>query len=92
MDSYLLSSPFKRYYYEKKESYLVTYYLKTNAKAAMIQFYWNKNEQITGAMLILTDGTNYEKLNKVITEIEKLTGKEEWNLIISKYKIIIASL
>lgn len=39
----------------------------------MVQFHLNKNEQITGAMPKSTDGTNYEKLNKLIAEIEKLT-------------------
>ncbi len=58
---------------EKKESYLVSYYLKTNAKAAMIQFYWNKNEQITRAIPKSTDGANDEKLNELIAEIVKLT-------------------
>lgn len=58
---------------EKKESYLVTYYLKTKAKAAMIQFYFNKNEQITRAMPKSTDGANDEDLSKLIAEIKKLT-------------------
>ncbi len=58
---------------EKEVSYVVSYYLKTNAKAALIQFYWNKNEQITRAMPKSTDGANDEKLNQVIAEIEKLT-------------------
>jgi len=58
---------------EKKESYVASYYLKTNAKAAMIQFYWNKNEQITRAMPKSTDGDKDEKLYELSAVIEKLT-------------------
>jgi tyrosine-protein phosphatase YwqE len=46
----------------------------------MIEFYLNKNEQITGAMPILTHGTKYENLNKVIAEIEKLIEKGRMEL------------
>ena len=54
---------------------MVNYYLKTDAKAALIQFYFNKNDQITRAMPKSTEGSNDTKLNVLISKLATLTSQ-----------------
>ena len=58
---------------ERKANYMVNYYLKTEAKAALIQFYFNKNDQITRAMPKSTDGMDDEKLKDLVSKIQHST-------------------
>lgn len=58
---------------ERKQNYMVNYFFKTDAKAAMIQFYFNKNEQITRAMPKSTDGNNDLKLKVLISNLSALS-------------------
>ena len=58
---------------ERKQNYMVNYFFKTDAKAAMIQFYFNKNEQITRAMPKSTDGNNDLKLKVLISNLSDLS-------------------
>ena len=60
---------------EKKANYLVNYYLKTDAKAALIQFYFNKNDQITRAMPKSTEGIKDIRLNILISKLTTLTSQ-----------------
>lgn len=53
---------------------MVNYFFKTDAKAAMIQFYFNKNEQITRAMPKSTEGNNDFKLQLLISKLGVLTS------------------
>jgi GTPase SAR1 family protein len=51
---------------EKTDNYFVTYFLKTDAKCALIQFFLNGKEQLTRAMPKSTANGEDEKLNLLI--------------------------
>lgn len=55
---------------EKPQQYFVTYYLKTDAKAAMIQFYYNGKGQLTSAIPKSTEGANDAKLSQLIQKLQ----------------------
>jgi len=54
---------------EKTDNYFVTYFLKTDAKCALIQFFFNGKEQLTRAMPKSTANGEDEKLNLLIKTI-----------------------
>ncbi|MDX1651900.1 MAG: AAA family ATPase [Brumimicrobium sp.] len=54
---------------EQTDNYHAIYFLKTDAKCALIQFYFNSNEQLTRAMPKSTDNGEDEKLNKLISKL-----------------------
>ncbi|QED36695.1 AAA family ATPase [Antarcticibacterium arcticum] len=60
---------------ERRSNYMVNYYLKTDAKAALIQFYFNKNDQITRAMPKSTKGNNDLKLMVLVSKLTALTSQ-----------------
>lgn len=55
---------------ERANNYFVQYYLKTNAKCALIQFYFNGKEQLTRALPKSTESAEDEKLVKLISKIK----------------------
>lgn len=55
---------------ERRASYFVTYYLKTDGKCALIQFYFNGREQLTRALPKSTEGNEDEKLNQLISKLQ----------------------
>ncbi len=54
---------------EQTDNYHAIYFLKTDAKCALIQFYFNGNEQLTRALPKSTDNGEDEKLNKLISKL-----------------------
>lgn len=55
---------------EKPQNYFVNYYLKTDAKAALIQFYYNSKGQLSSALPKSTMGEKDEKLSKLINKLQ----------------------
>jgi len=55
---------------EKTESYFVQYFLKTDAKCALIQFYFNGKGQLSRAMPKSTSNKDDEKLNSLILKLK----------------------
>ena len=56
---------------EKAQKYFVNYFLKTDAKAAMIQFYFNGKGQLTSALPKSTEGPNDLKLTQLIKKLQE---------------------
>ncbi len=56
---------------EKPENYFVNYYLKTDAKFAMIQFYFNNKQQLTRALPKSLLGNEDKKLTELIKNLRK---------------------
>lgn len=55
---------------EKTDNYHVIYFLKTNAKCALIQFYFNGKGQLSRAMPKSTAGSDDEKLELLISKLQ----------------------
>lgn len=55
---------------ENADNYQVIYFLKTDAKCALIQFYFNGNEQLTRAFPKSTDSIEDSKLNQLISKLQ----------------------
>lgn len=55
---------------EKKENFMVIYFLKTSSKAAYIQFYFNGREQLTRALCKSFDRED-QMLNKLIVKLKE---------------------
>ena len=51
------------------ENYYITYYFKTNADCAYIQFYFNSKGQITRGIAKSTLGQEDIKLSRLITKL-----------------------
>jgi hypothetical protein len=56
---------------EKPQQYFVNYFIKTDAKAALIQFYYNGKGQLTNALPKSTSGTNDKKLSNLIQKLQE---------------------
>jgi hypothetical protein len=56
---------------EKVQQFFVNYFLKTDAKSAMIQFYYNGKGQLTSAIPKSTEGTNDLKLSRLIQKLQE---------------------
>lgn len=56
---------------EKTQSYFVNYFLKTDAKVAMLQFYFNGKGQLTSALPKSTEGPNDLKLTQLIKKLQE---------------------
>jgi hypothetical protein len=56
---------------EKAQQFFVNYFLKTDAKSAMIQFYYNGKGQLTSAIPKSTEGTNDLKLSRLIQKLQE---------------------
>ncbi|GAB2478981.1 ATP-dependent DNA helicase [Algoriphagus taiwanensis] len=56
---------------EKPQQFFVTYFLKTDAKAAMIQFYFNGKGQLTSALPKSTEDSNDQKLSRLIQKLQE---------------------
>ncbi|MCS5488887.1 ATP-dependent DNA helicase [Algoriphagus limi] len=56
---------------EKPDKFFVNYFLKTDAKAAYIQFYFNGKGQLTSANPKSLLGENDQKLNKLIHKLQE---------------------
>ncbi|MEB2786502.1 ATP-dependent DNA helicase [Algoriphagus persicinus] len=56
---------------EKPQQYFVSYFLKTDGKAAMIQFYFNGQGQLTSALPKSTEGPNDLKLARLIQKLQE---------------------
>jgi len=54
---------------EKAKDYHVIYFLKTDAKCALVQFYFNRQGRLTRAMPKSTAGSDDEKLKSLISKI-----------------------
>ncbi len=54
---------------EQTTNYFVRYYLKSDAKCAFIQFYFNGDQQLTRAIIQSTDGPADEKMITLISKI-----------------------
>lgn len=55
---------------ENEKQYFVNYFLKTDAKMAMIQFYYNKKDQLTSALPKSTLGGNDLKLTELLKKLQ----------------------
>jgi hypothetical protein len=56
---------------EKPQQYFLTYFLKTEAKASSIQFYYNGKGQLTSALPKSTEGANDVKLSQLIQKLQE---------------------
>ncbi|SDA95980.1 UvrD-like helicase C-terminal domain-containing protein [Algoriphagus alkaliphilus] len=56
---------------EKLQQYFVSYFLKTDGKAALIQFYFNGKGQLTSALPKSTEGPNDLKLAQLIQKLQE---------------------
>jgi hypothetical protein len=56
---------------EKAENYYVMYFLKTDAKCALIQFYFNGQGHLTRALPKSTSGVSDQKLKLLISKIQE---------------------
>lgn len=56
---------------EKTQSYFVNYFLKTDAKVALLQFYFNGKGQLTSVIPKSTEGANDSKLSHLIQKLQE---------------------
>lgn len=56
---------------EKTQQYFVNYFLKTDTKAAMIQFYYNGKGQLTSGLPKSNAGANDVKLSQLIQKLQQ---------------------
>lgn len=59
---------------DKVKNFYTLYFLKTNAKCACIQFYFNGAGALTRALPKSTDNTADEKLKNIVTKLKKYVG------------------